>query len=66
SRANFYTLRVREKGEAFFSFLWERGVVVRRLTEFFGLGEEFFRIAVRTREENELFLREVGTFAGTL
>lgn len=63
SRANFYTLRMREKNERFFSFLEERGIFVRRLYDFFGLDRRFFRVAVRTREENEKFLevvREVG------
>lgn len=62
SEVNFYTLRVKEGAEAFFAFLWDKGFLVRRLSDFFGLGEEFFRIAVRRREENQLFCEAVEQF----
>ncbi len=62
SLVNFYTLRSRDRGEDFFSFLSARKVVVRRLGDFLGLGEQFFRIAVRTRRENQIFLEVVEEF----
>jgi threonine-phosphate decarboxylase len=62
SRVNFYTLRIHRSQEEFFAFLEEEGVVVRRLTEFFALGEDFFRIAVRRREENQILVEVVERF----
>lgn len=59
SLVNFYTLWVKEGGEGIVPFLEERGIFVRSLADFEGLGERFFRIAVRTREENVRFLEAV-------
>lgn len=42
--------------------LWERGLLVRSCANFLGLGDEWYRIAVRTHQENERLvaaLREV-------
>ncbi|NSW76995.1 MAG: aminotransferase class I/II-fold pyridoxal phosphate-dependent enzyme [Candidatus Atribacteria bacterium] len=66
SRVNFYTFRVKEKPGDFFRFLCAEGILVRSLAEFFGLGEGFFRLAVRRREENELFFEVVEEFARKL
>lgn len=63
SRVNFYTLWVQEKDQELFAFLEERRIFVRNLADFVGLDGRFFRVAVRTREENERFLgvvREYG------
>ncbi|MGQ9622076.1 MAG: aminotransferase class I/II-fold pyridoxal phosphate-dependent enzyme [Candidatus Caldatribacteriaceae bacterium] len=62
SRANFYTLRIGEENERFFSFLEERGIFVRRLHDFFGLDRRFFRVAVRTHKDNERLLEVVKEF----
>ncbi len=37
----------------------QRGIVVRKCTDFHGLSDSFFRIAVRTQEENETLLAAV-------
>lgn len=66
SRVNFYTFQVKEKSGDFFRFLCDEGILVRNLGEFFGLGEGFFRMAVRRREENELFFEVVEQFARKL
>ncbi|MGQ9473766.1 MAG: pyridoxal phosphate-dependent aminotransferase [Candidatus Caldatribacteriaceae bacterium] len=62
SEVNFYTLRVKKDAETFFAFLWDKGFLVRRLSDFFGLGREFFRIAVRRQEENQIFCEAVEQF----
>ncbi len=59
SLVNFYTLWVEEKDERFLAFLEKQGIFVRVLSDFVGLGRRFFRIAVRTREENARFLEAV-------
>ncbi|MCS7242991.1 MAG: histidinol-phosphate aminotransferase family protein [Candidatus Caldatribacterium sp.] len=61
SWVNFYTLWVTGNGNGreLLSFLEERGIFVRSLADFVGLDERFFRIAVRTREENLRFLEVV-------
>uniref|UniRef100_A0A7V3YMG2 Aminotransferase class I/II-fold pyridoxal phosphate-dependent enzyme n=1 Tax=Candidatus Caldatribacterium californiense TaxID=1454726 RepID=A0A7V3YMG2_9BACT len=65
SRANFYTLWMEEEDPEFFAFLETRGIFVRRLGDFFGLDGRFFRVAVRTRKENERFLEVVKEYGRT-
>jgi threonine-phosphate decarboxylase len=65
SRANFYTLWMEEEDPEFFAFLETRGVFVRRLGDFFGLDGRYFRVAVRTRKENERFLEVVREYGRT-
>ncbi|MBC7217692.1 MAG: aminotransferase class I/II-fold pyridoxal phosphate-dependent enzyme [Candidatus Caldatribacterium sp.] len=64
SRVNFYTLWVQEEHVGIVPFLEERGVFVRSLSDFVGLDERFFRVAVRTRKENEHFLKAVQEYGG--
>lgn len=66
SRVNFYTFQVTEKPGDFVRCLGGEGILVRSLAEFVGLGEGFFRLAVRRREENELFFEVVEKFARNL
>ncbi|MCD8120401.1 MAG: aminotransferase class I/II-fold pyridoxal phosphate-dependent enzyme [Lachnospiraceae bacterium] len=49
-------------GESLFEFMRGRGILIRSC-ESFGLGTDFYRIAVRTREENESFLSAFCTWA---
>ena len=39
--------------------LAEKGVLVRNCNTFNGLGEKFIRVAVRTREENNLLIKNL-------
>ncbi|MDE7176557.1 MAG: aminotransferase class I/II-fold pyridoxal phosphate-dependent enzyme [Lachnospiraceae bacterium] len=41
--------------------LLKRGILIRDCSNFKGLGKGFYRIAVKSREENELLLRELET-----
>ncbi len=66
SEVNFYTLRMRKGKELFSSFLEERGMLVRSLADFFGLDDSYFRIAVRTREENQQLIEVVRDYAREL
>ncbi len=56
--ANFLLLKVAGSGENLADFCEKRGVLIRRCDNYEGLAEKehFFRIAVRTEEENRLLL----------
>ena len=58
SAANYYLLRhplaVRIRQS-----LWEKGILVRNCSSFAGLDETYLRVAVRSRKENRLLLREM-------
>ena len=63
SQANFLLVRLKEiSSRAVQMRLLERGFLIRECSNFKGLGEQFFRVSVRRREENEKLisaLREV-------
>lgn len=59
SSANFFMLKITAPGETsprLKERLLEKGILIRDLSDFNGLGTEYFRIAVRTRRENILLL----------
>lgn len=43
-----------------YAHLLERGILIRDCKNFRGLGEGFYRIAVKSREENEMLLKMIG------
>ncbi len=43
--------------------LLERGILIRSCNNYHGLGNEFYRIAVRTREENKKLINEMKTIS---
>ncbi len=53
SLANFLLVRSQKPLHGFFDFLGHRGIYVRTVSDFVGLDDSYFRIAVRTRKENE-------------
>lgn len=64
SRANFLLVRITAKGydaPAIVRLLAEKNLLVRDCTNFPGLGEKFFRVAVRTRRENRRLLGTLRT-----
>ncbi|RAZ33892.1 Thr-phospho decarboxylase, partial [Klebsiella oxytoca] len=42
-----------------YEYLLERGILIRDCKNFRGLGEGFYRIAVKTRKENEMLLKMI-------
>ena len=58
SDANFYMLHVGD-AEAARSALLKKGILVRDCSNFAGLDGGYIRVAVRTREENHLLLKEL-------
>lgn len=55
SMANFILIYVR--GDSLYERLLQRGILIRDCSNFRGLGSGFYRVAVRTRMENEMLLR---------
>jgi threonine-phosphate decarboxylase len=65
SRANFTLLRLRQGSSAWLvRALAERGIVVREASNFIGLSEGYFRVALRTPPDNERLLHELGSLLG--
>jgi threonine-phosphate decarboxylase len=62
SRANYLLVEIRNGLTAakLRSTLTERGILIRDCSNFQGLDERYFRVAVRLREENELLLEHLG------
>ncbi|MDO4293767.1 MAG: histidinol-phosphate transaminase [Eubacteriales bacterium] len=50
---------------ALYERLLERGILIRDCRNFRGLTQGYYRIAVRTREENKILLREIGECIGS-
>ncbi len=66
SKANFLLVRIRPRritAEDLFSALAKEGVLIRPCTDFTGLGQRFFRLAVRTRRDHLRLLDALEAFA---
>ena len=50
--------------EALYEKLLEKGILIRDCRNFRGLGKGFYRIAVKTRKENEILLEAIGDIRG--
>jgi len=65
SAANYLMVKMEIKGSSvreMADYLLRKGIAVRECSNYRGLDERFFRIAVRTREENERFLETIDEF----
>ncbi|WP_353684577.1 threonine-phosphate decarboxylase CobD [Thermodesulfovibrio sp. 3907-1M] len=60
SVANFYLFEIPKKGV--FQYMIERGVLIRDCSNFYGLNENFIRVSVKSRAENERFFKEMKEF----
>jgi threonine-phosphate decarboxylase len=58
SDANYYLLHFRNSG-VIAAELEKKGILVRDCSNFNGLGKGYVRIAVRTRKENSLLMKEL-------
>jgi threonine-phosphate decarboxylase len=65
SRANYYLLKAPRAQEMRMA-LEERGILVRDCSSFAGLDETYVRVAVRSRKENRILLREMARICGLL
>lgn len=60
SVANFYLIKIPKKGV--FHYMLERGILIRDCSSFYGLNENFIRVSVKSRAENEKFFKELREF----
>ncbi|MCX7723898.1 MAG: threonine-phosphate decarboxylase CobD [Thermodesulfovibrio sp.] len=60
SVANFYLFEAHKKG--IFRYMLERGILIRECSDFYGLNENFIRVSVKSRTENEIFFKELSEF----
>ncbi len=58
SSANYYLIRI-DSARKVVASLREKGILVRDCSNFIGLDGKYIRIAVRTREENAVLLKEL-------
>jgi threonine-phosphate decarboxylase len=65
SRANYYLLKMRRAQDLRIA-LEERGILVRDCSSFPGLDDTYLRIAVRSRKENELLMKEMADLCARL
>ena len=61
SEANFLLI---QSEEPLYERLLEKGILIRNCENFRGLSKGFYRIAVKSREENELLLKVMGEIHG--
>ncbi len=61
SMINFYLL-MDPRAEEIYEHMKRKGILLRRCSNFVGLGKDYLRIAVRTHRENALFLKELKAF----
>ncbi len=65
SRANYYLLRL-EKAQEIMIALEQKGILIRDCSNFAGLDNTYVRVAVRTRRENRILLKEMAHICARL
>lgn len=66
SRTNFHLVKSLKYTPAeLAAYLRTKGIAIRLANSFIGLDDMYFRIAVREREENIIFLKEMNAFVST-
>jgi threonine-phosphate decarboxylase len=64
SSANYYLLRLEKDAPQAVSALEQTGILVRDCSNFKGLGNRYIRVAVRSRRENRILLKEMARICG--
>lgn len=62
SEANYILFRAESDIE---DFLRTNGIIIRNCSNYYGLGEGWFRIAVKTRKDNERLIENIGNWKKT-
>ena len=63
SRANFYLLRTK-KAQGAIAALERKGILVRNCLNFIGLDDTYIRLAVRSKKENLILMKEIIKLCG--
>lgn len=61
-RANFLLCHGKYGADELFTFLENKGIIIRKCMDFKFLTENHFRLAIRKREENRMFLKSLEVF----
>ena len=64
--ANFLLVKAPFDAEKLFNFLYSRGILIRTCNDFRGLDSRYFRIAVRSRAENEKLVESIREFIDSM
>lgn len=60
SDANFYLLKLKHHtDEEMYSIMLEKGILLRRMQGYKNIGDNYVRLAIRTREENDYLLEKL-------
>lgn len=63
SQANFFLCRLNTgSSSSLRDYLIDKGIYIRTCEDFYGLDNSFIRLAIRTREENSILIRELNTY----
>lgn len=63
SHANFHLIKLKSRNENIvYELLLSEGIYVRTMEDKIGLSPDFIRVAVRTQEENELFVEKLKNY----
>ncbi len=63
SRTNFFLVKITGKSltsEVLYEYLLKNGIIIRRCGSFRGLGDRYFRLAVKTEDENRRLVSTLG------
>ncbi len=58
SITNFYLFYL-ENGAEFTEYLFKKGILIRNCYNFYGLNENYLRVSIKMRKENEIFFKEL-------
>ncbi len=60
SDANFYLLKLKKlSDEEMYKIILEKGILLRRMQGYKNIGDNYVRLAIRTREENDYLLEKL-------
>ncbi|AFS77652.1 L-threonine-O-3-phosphate decarboxylase CobB [Gottschalkia acidurici 9a] len=63
SNGNFFLCKLKKSdSKVIKEYLLDKKIYIRTCEDFYGLNQEYLRLAIRTREENELLLKEIKCF----
>ncbi|MCX7903341.1 MAG: aminotransferase class I/II-fold pyridoxal phosphate-dependent enzyme [Caloramator sp.] len=65
SDCNFMLIKLLKKDEEYiYERLLEKNILVRKCSSFYGLDNTFIRIAIKSREDNEVLIKEINNILG--
>lgn len=60
SDANFYLIKLKKHNdEEMYKIMLEKGILIRRMQGYKNIGNNYIRLAIRTREENDYLIEKL-------